>query len=141
LVVIHELSERITLSGTWVYGTGSAITLPMGTYPANVHDPFENIIPSGGFYNFWNEVSDYGDVNSFRMKAYHRMDLAIQFHKKLERYERTWEIGLYNAYNRKNPFFYFVETGYNENTNTEYSSLKQVSIFPVIPSITFNIKF
>ncbi|MDP3464067.1 MAG: TonB-dependent receptor [Bacteroidales bacterium] len=141
LVVIHELSNRITLSGTWVYGTGSAITLPMGTYPANVNDPFENIVPSGGFYYFRNEVSDYGNVNSFRMKAYHRMDLAIQFHKKLARYERTWEIGLYNAYNRKNPFFYFIETGYNENTNTEFSSLKQVSIFPVIPSITFNVKF
>ena len=74
------------------------------------------------------------------MKAYHRLDLAIQFHKKLKRHERTWELGFYNAYNRKNPFFYFIES-YGSYDGTTYNKLKQVSIFPIIPSITYNIKF
>ncbi|PKP53528.1 MAG: TonB-dependent receptor [Bacteroidetes bacterium HGW-Bacteroidetes-1] len=139
LVLIHELSEKITLSGTWVYGTGSAITLPLGSFPANTHNPFEQFNSVFGYYYNYS-VSDYGAVNDFRMKPYHRLDLAIQFHKKFDKYERTWELGLYNAYNRKNPFFYYIEDEYYSN-DTQISKLKQVSIFPVIPSVTYNIKF
>jgi hypothetical protein len=57
----------------------------------------------------------------------------------MKRHERTWELGLYNAYNRKNAFFYFTESEYDENTVT--TKLKQVSIFPLIPSFSYNIRF
>jgi hypothetical protein len=73
------------------------------------------------------------------MKAYHRLDFAIQFHKKMKRHERTWELGIYNTYNRKNPFFYFIDNEYSDNGTI--SKLKQVSIFPIIPSVSYNIKF
>ncbi|MGE5317450.1 MAG: hypothetical protein ACM3ME_05605 [Chloroflexota bacterium] len=73
------------------------------------------------------------------MKPYHRMDFAFQFVKKREVYERTWEIGVYNTYNRKNPFFYFIDEEYNDGYST--SKLKQVSIFPLIPSVSYLIKF
>lgn len=136
LVVIHQLNERITLSGTWVYGTGNAITLPLGTFPTHEHYPF----PQGSSYFYFNNLSDYGEVNGFRMKAYHRLDFAIQFHKELKNRTRTWEIGLYNAYNRKNPFFYYTES-YSDNNYTETTKLKQVSIFPIIPSVTYSVKF
>lgn len=141
LVIIHEFNEKITLSGTWVYGTGSAITLPTGTYPANTNNPFENFNSSAFPYYYTNTVSDYGEINSFRMKAYHRLDMAVQFHKKFKRYDRTWEIGFYNAYNRKNPFFYYTDESYGSSDGTSYNKLKQVSIFPIIPSVTYNIKF
>jgi len=140
LVIIHELNERITLSGTWVYGTGSAITLPMGIFPTNLNNPFEGISGNGNPYFYTNDLSDYGEMNSFRMKAYHRLDVAVQFHKKFTKYDRTWEVGFYNAYNRKNPFFYFTESSSTAN-GTNYTKLKQVSIFPIIPSVTYNIKF
>jgi hypothetical protein len=143
VVAIYEISKRTTLSGTWVYGTGNAISLPLGEYAAQEHDPFSQLYNSMGnnpwYYEYYQTVTDYGEVNSFRMKAYHRLDLAIQFHKQKEKYERTWEIGFYNAYNRKNPFFYFVES--EQNSTGVTSKLKQVSIFPIIPSITYNIKF
>ncbi len=140
VVVIHELSERITLSGTWVYGTGNAVTLPLGSFPAVPHDPFNVSSSNGSPYFYFNDLSDYGAVNDFRMKAYHRLDFAVQFHKKLNNRERTWEFGLYNAYNRKNPFFYYIENEYYSN-DTQITKLKQVSIFPVIPSITYSVKF
>jgi hypothetical protein len=73
------------------------------------------------------------------MKAYHRLDLAVQFHKKKVNHERTWEIGLYNAYSRKNPYFYFVESTYDNDQVV--SKLKQISIFPIIPSVTYSFKF
>ncbi len=140
VVVIHELSERITLSGTWVYGTGNAITLPTGKFPTQVHDPYEGLSSYVQPFYFYSDVSDYGPVNSFRMRAYHRLDIAIQVHKKFSNRERTWEFGLYNAYSRKNPFFYYITEEYYNN-DTYISKLKQVSIFPILPSITYSVKF
>ena len=70
------------------------------------------------------------------MGAYHRLDMGIQFHKKKKWGERVWEISVYNAYNRKNPFFYY---GYTDGNNI--GRLKQVSLFPIIPSITYSFKF
>lgn len=142
IVVIHELNKRITLSGSWVYGTGNAVTLPLGSYYSQSHDPFESMRDSP-FYHYysWSEIYDYGEINSFRMKPYHRLDIAVQFHKKMKKHERIWELGLYNAYNRLNPFFYFISREYDWETNTETSKLKQVSIFPIIPSVTYNFKF
>ncbi|MEN9332974.1 MAG: hypothetical protein RLY35_154 [Bacteroidota bacterium] len=142
-VAIYELSDDITLSGTWVYGTGQAITLPNANYQVMQHDPNSANGFSGGYYDYFGgygqqgiSVQDYGAKNSFRMAAYHRLDLAIQFHKQMKRAERTIEVGLYNAYNRKNPFFYQINTRSNGQ-----SYLSQVSLFPVLPSISWNYKF
>jgi hypothetical protein len=140
VVAIYKLKENITLSGTWVYGTGSAITLPLGEFPATNWSPLTQYIQDNQYYyEYYNMVTDYGEVNSFRMKAYHRLDLAVQFHKQMKRHKRTWEIGFYNAYSRKNPFFYFIENEYDGQSSI--SKLKQVSIFPIVPSITYNIVF
>lgn len=140
VVVIHELRKNITLSGTWVYGTGNAITLPVGSFPSMPHDPLSqyNVVETPYFY--YNNLTDYGAVNDFRMKAYHRLDLAVQVHKKFSKHERTWEFGFYNAYNRKNPFFYYIENEYYNN-DTYISKLKQVAIFPIVPSVTYSVKF
>ena len=140
VVGIYELSKGITLSGTWVYGTGNAITLPLATYPANQQAP-SNIAG-----DMWTQgIQDYGEKNDFRMAPYHRLDLSVQIHKKFSKYERTWEFGVYNAYNRQNPFMYFVrsESEYNPDTD-EYTStnkLKQISLFQFIPSVSWSIKF
>jgi outer membrane receptor for ferrienterochelin and colicin len=130
LVVTHKISEKIKLSGTWVYGTGNAITLPLYRYDAPVI--YDKI--NGGFYT--QELESIGDKNSFRMRSYHRMDLSIEFHKKKKRYERTWVIGAYNAYNRPNP--YYVYDGRDDEGNRAF---RQVSLFPVIPSVSYNFKF
>ena len=140
VVGIYEISKGVTLSGTWVYGTGNAITLPLATYPANQHVPSN--LPSWAWPT---TVEDYGKKNDFRMAAYHRLDLSVQVHKKLKRYERTWEFGVYNAYNRQNPFFYFIEEDQSYNPRTEEytttNKLKQVSLFQFIPSVSWSIKF
>ncbi|WP_439879848.1 TonB-dependent receptor [Pontibacter sp. MBLB2868] len=137
LVGIYELSDKITLSGTWVYGTGNAVTLPVGSYTVKPHQPSTYNYVS----NYWmnNNATDYGDRNSFRMAAYHRMDIGVQFHKMKKWGERTWEVSFYNAYNRKNPFFYFISNEY-ENGESE-SKLKQMTLFPIIPSVSYSFKF
>lgn len=121
----------VTLSGTWVYGTGNAITLPIAEFNAPVHNP-----GSIGTGSSFTQVSQYTGRNQFRMAAYHRMDVGIQLTRKMKHWIRTWEISIYNIYNRYNPYFYFISSDIAGNR-----SLKQVTLFPLIPSISWNIKF
>ncbi len=133
VVGLWNPTDKISVSGTWVYSSGNAITLPLATYSPSTHNPYS-------FSGFYNEVTDYGERNSFRMRAYHRLDLSVQFHKEIRWGHRTFEIGIYNVYNRKNPYFYFLESEYDSDGNQK-NVLKQVSIFPIIPSITYTLKF
>lgn len=122
----------IKISGTWIYGTGNAITLPIAEYDAPVHQPGQQ--NTNGFYN---SVSQYTGRNQFRMAAYHRMDFGVQVQKKMKHWIRTWEFSVYNLYNRYNPYFYYV--GYAPNSNNR--TLMQVTLFPIVPSVSWNIKF
>lgn len=137
VVGIYKLNDHITLSAVWVYGTGNAITLPIGT---------QNAIPHQSPYNMWGmpgsvpsyNIDQYGGRNEFRMAPYHRMDIGIQFHKKLKYWDQTWEVSVYNLYNRANPYFYYIGESKKDPSKTV---LKQVSIFPVLPSVTYSFKF
>ncbi len=129
LVVIQKVSKDITFTTTWVYGTGNAITLPKSEYIA--------VVPGQGQQGSYNNyVSDYGSKNGFRMEAYHRMDMGIQFHKQLKRSVRIFELSVYNLYNRKNPYFYYI--GYDDNGNKK---LRKINLFPILPSISWTYKF
>lgn len=60
----------------------------------------------------------------------------------MKRHERTWEFSAYNAYNRRNPFFYSLDTIYPSGPNgTPRTSLRRYSVFPIVPSISYNFKF
>ena len=71
------------------------------------------------------------------MPAYHRLDLGMKFTKKKKRYERSWVIGIYNVYNRMNAFFIYRDFDYDQNKPV----FKKVSMFPIIPSVSWQIKF
>lgn len=141
LVAAYKLNNRITLTGTWVYGTGNAITLPSATYYAwsdfnalGSRGRNSNIFGYSGSLGF-----DYNQKNNFRMAPYHRLDLGIQFKKEKKWGERTWEISVYNVYNRMNPYYYYL--GYEIRNEKTYGVIKQVTLFPCIPSFSYNIKF
>jgi hypothetical protein len=136
VVGMYKLSEKISFSAVWVYGTGNAVTLPLSTY--QVYDQTQAYTSSQVMmpYNMYT-VNDYGSQNGFRMAPYHRLDLAVQFHKIRKRYERIFELGVYNAYNRANPFYYQTRTDHRTNI----TKLEQVSLFPIIPSISWTWKF
>ncbi|MBC5992562.1 TonB-dependent receptor [Pontibacter cellulosilyticus] len=142
LVGIYELRKNITLSGTWVYGTGNAITMPIGTWNAPRNTPTRDESRTG--YTYWGMNStQYGPMNGHRMAPYHRLDLGIQFHKQKKWGERTWEVSFYNAYNRRNPFFYYLDER-STQVGDKYESevkLKQVTLFPIIPSVNYSFKF
>ncbi|MPM99368.1 hypothetical protein SDC9_146559 [bioreactor metagenome] len=84
--------------------------------------------------------------NNFRYNNYHRLDLGVNFHKETKRGNlRTWNISIYNVYNRLNPFYVYVwdETTVNPATGERKtkSVLRQSTLFPIIPSVSYTIKF
>ncbi|MFN5794879.1 MAG: TonB-dependent receptor, partial [Bacteroidota bacterium] len=138
-VNIYKLNNNITFSLTWVYGTGNAITLPLAQYNAAPHNPLlqDGYSEQKFFGNNTNFRNDYGEKNSFRMAAYHRMDIGVQFHKTRKYFTRTFEISVYNLYSRMNPFFYYIE----QTNDPEKQKLKQITLFPIIPSVSWSFKF
>jgi hypothetical protein len=128
LVLNYKFKPNKEFSFTWVYATGSAVTLPRLKYPQYEQQPHY------GFYG--NTIKYYGGINNFRMNAYHRLDIGYTTTKKTKWGERSWNIGLYNAYSRPNPFF--IDIGYDKNHNRKFI---QYSLFPIIPSIAYRFKF
>ena len=129
--VINRKIRNWIRSRDWVFGgnfviaTGDAITLPISRYM------FEG-----------NVVSMYGARNSFRMATYHRMDLSVTLKgKKKKRYESSWNFSIYNLYSRANPYFIYFDTEINLEASTIETKAYQVSLFPIMPSLTWNFSF
>jgi hypothetical protein len=130
----YTISDRLDIGVVWVYGTGNAISLPTTRF--NNYTNLPSIDPTGNSgSNFFN--ADYFENrNDYRMPAYHRLDFVFNIHKDTKYGERTWSLGLYNAYNRQNPFFlYFSSDDFGKR------GLYQISLFPVLPAITYSFKF
>ncbi len=134
IVGLYQLSKNITLTGTWVYSSGNLFTLPLSRI--QLITPELNPATSTTFYN----TVTYGERNNFRAEAYHRMDVGCQFNKQKKWGERTWEISVYNLYAHLNPFIYKTVTTIDSQGNLT-NNLKKVALFPIIPSVSYKIKF
>lgn len=128
VVVTHKFNDRIDVGLVWVYGTGNAVTLALQKY---------NSIGDGEYGE--TEVNHIAERNGYRMPSYHRLDLGVNIHKDKKWGQATWSIGVYNAYNRKNPFY--LQVGYLQNSFNDKKVLKQISLFPILPSISYSFKF
>lgn len=125
----HEWTENKDFSVVWVYGTGNAVSLPTQRYEgAEVDTRY------GGSWR--PDVKYYESRNNFRNRAYHRLDLSFSWWKTKKWGERKWTLGIYNVYNRMNPFF--MDIGYDQQGNKK---VKQYSLFPIIPSFSYGFKF
>lgn len=123
LVGMYDVSKKVNIAATWVFGTGNGVTLTNSSYGS----------PIG-------RVETFGPRNSYRMRPYHRLDVGINFVKKKPKYTRTWSIGAYNTYANNNPFFVYFDTTTDDN-NVRTTSLKQITLFPLIPYINWSIDF
>ena len=136
----YKISDKWTAGAVFVYATGNTMTLPIGWY-----------LHQGDI------VFEYGDRNGTRMPAYHRLDLSMTWYdsptkevldpatqeliQKKKRFRSNVNFSVYNAYNRQNPYFIYVSTDGSPNAGDLQISLKQVALFPIIPSITWNFSF
>jgi hypothetical protein len=76
------------------------------------------------------------------MDPYHRLDISITWeNKKTEKWESSWNFSVYNVYNRKNPYFIYFDNEGSVADGSFVTKAKQVSLFPVLPSVTWNFKF
>lgn len=121
LVGVYQLSPSWELSGVWRYNTGQALTAPSAKYDLN-----------GTTYYYYNER------NGYRAPACHRLDLSVNYSKKLDRFTRIWSFGIYNVYNRYNPFMIrFV----NDDKSPTGTICQNTALFGIVPSVSFTLKY
>lgn len=122
-VINFKASNKWNLSGTFIYGSG------------------RNFTPYAGFFFIEQNLNVfYGPRNSARLEAYHRIDLSATYTPKPNsnrRFKSSWSLGIYNLYNRKNPFFIFFDTDVDSDNSIQLEANK-VTLFPLIPSVTYN---
>ena len=133
-----KLSDTWSFSATWQYMSGKPITVPTSIF-LNPNATGYN----GGFYYYSN--SDFVQViterNNYRTKAFHKLDVSFTHtYKAFKKYNGTISLGLYNAYNQANPFLYYIGTEKNSD-NSYKPTLNYLSLFPILPSFNWSIKF
>jgi hypothetical protein len=124
VVGIYKASKRWTLASTFVYSSGNAVTFPNGKYQLN-----------------GSTVFSYGEKNSDRTPAYNRLDFSATLEPKIKpdrKYQSSWSFGVYNVYNRKNPFSIDFR---QDPDNASKTQAVKTSLFGIIPSVTWNFKF
>ncbi len=128
VVANYKLSPKWSFGTVFVFGTGNAFT------------PITNL-----FLAERRLRPEYGDRNSARIDDYHRLDLSATFTPNPDskkRFKSKWIFSVYNVYNRYNTFYNFPELSLLElDTGFLNAAYYKVSLFPIIPSVTWNYSF
>lgn len=140
VVAGYKLNDRWTFGAAFIFATGNTLTLPASWYVQEQ-----------------NLLFNYGDRNSTRMAPYHRLDLSATLYDKAyktkhdpvtneeiqvkKRFRSNWAFSVYNIYNRSNPFFLYVDNDGDFLSGDFKLTVKQVTLFPIIPSVTWNFEF
>jgi hypothetical protein len=127
MVVQRKINERIDISGSWIFLTGIAATVAEGQFLSVNPDGFRG----NGSLRLDN-LPLFSGRNQYRLPNEHRLDISINFQKQKKRGLRTWNLSLYNAYSRANPFALLPDGDF------EYSL---ISLFPILPSFTYSFEF
>ncbi len=131
IVLQHSFNRWMRVSANWILSTGFAYSLPVSEFY------FDQ--PGGGSV----PVIDYGSKNAYRMPVYHRLDLNAHFTFKTKNFWHGLNVGLYNAYDRRNPLYFNLQTKFvNEGGELkETKEFVQVWLLPILPSVNYSIKF
>jgi hypothetical protein len=127
VVASYDISSRWNIGTTWVYATGNLNTFPERLY----------VLSNGHL------LEDYGGQrNNYRLPAYHRMDVSATLKGKPgKKFDSSWNFSIFNVYNRYNPYIIYFDTAVDTDDGTVTVAAKQISLFPIIPSVTWNFKF
>lgn len=123
----YRINDRWSAGGVFVFGTGNAATYPERFY-----------IIDGVL------TQEFSNINSYRLPAYHRMDLSATYTpqpKKIRRIKSEWVFSIYNVYSRQNPYFIYFDQEGSPREGTQQVKALQVSLFPILPAVTWNFKF
>jgi hypothetical protein len=132
MLATYDYNDKWSFGGSFTYGTGKPTTVPSGSYQ-------------------WGDgyvVDVITERNGYRLPAFHRLDLSATLtprKNKGKKYETSWVFALYNAYSRKNPFSLYTRIQQNDDGDIigdgTQKEARMVYLFPLLPSVTYNIKF
>nr|WP_295870366.1 TonB-dependent receptor [uncultured Chitinophaga sp.] len=123
LTAAYQLTKKWSLGGLFTYQTGKAATYPIGKYQ------YQGIT-----------IANYGERNANSLPAYHHLDLSATYTPRPDskrRWKGEWVFSIYNVYGRNNAASLMFE----QNRETGLSEAKRISIFGIIPGVTYNFKF
>jgi hypothetical protein len=130
IVGTYDISKRWSVSADFVFRSGSAYTLPPGRIP---------VAEDGTLYD--GSYNDYTTRNNSRLNAYNRLDVSFSYKKERKifgkKYDSELVFGAYNIYNRQNPYFVYLTV----DPATKKPQAIQVSLLPIVPSVSYNFKF
>lgn len=119
----YELNNKWSLGGSFTFQTGQPYTYPKGQYEI------------GGI-----RVPNYTSRNEDRLPSYHHLDVSATYTpkpKKKKGWQGEWVFSIYNLYSRKNS----ASVSFRPNEDTGVNEAVRLSIFGIIPSVTYNFKF
>ena len=126
LTFIRKLTENAEFSLNWTYGTGNPLTVPYELIRFTDENGVARLIPI------------YREKNNELLPDYHRFDIGFNFYNDYSFGRQKFTIGLFNAYNRKNPFYLELRRNVDKPERFEYS---QYSLLPILPSLSYSLSF
>lgn len=137
IVATYKLNKRVSVSATWVFTSGDAVSLPVAyMYVNDIQNTHYFILPV------------YTQRDGYRMPPYNRADVALVWKRKPRWGDADITFSVYNVYDRRNPYLIYIDQQLSTSGGTGSSlnlpgpaQAKQISLFPVIPSVTYNFRF
>ena len=120
---MYKLNEKWSFSSIFSLQSGQPVTYPNGQYQ------YQGI-----------SVPTYGLRNENRLPTYHRLDISatlVPEKNKNRNWYGEWVFGIYNVYSRKNA----ASISFRQNQDSGNNEAVRLSIFGIVPSVTYNFKF
>lgn len=138
LVAVYKAKKNVELSGSWVFQSAMPFTIPIAQYE-RTDGPVQPNIPGPAWQQLPQNIDYINSRNNVRIGTYHRLDLGISWIKQKKNGNvRTWNVSVLNVYNKLNPFFYYAENYSTSSPNAKFTGL---AILPVMPSVSYSLKF
>ncbi|HEY6914891.1 MAG TPA: hypothetical protein VI413_09465 [Paludibacter sp.] len=137
LTLDRKLSSTLTLGATWQYLSGRPITVPTTIFLYPTVNP-----ETGELSNSYRQFQALeSNRNNYRTAPFHKLDVTLtQSYKAFKKFDASYSIGVYNLYNQRNPYIYYISQ--KRNINGSYKAvLMSMSMFPILPSFSWSLKF
>ena len=123
----HQFNATFNLFATWKYGSGQWTTLPVlqsenDEIGLDVLQPFP--------------IDATAAINNYRLKAFHRLDMACNFFWPQKQVEHRLMVGLHNVYGRKNTMF-----AYQVQSSDGALELEEIGLGGILPSFKYSLSF
>lgn len=121
IVGIYDINCEWNISASWNYSSGRPLTAPDEKYEV------------GGMTCYY-----YTERNSYKTPSSHRLDLSANYTKTGRHFTSIWSFGVFNAYCHYSPFVTYFEDDPSKESGTR---AVQQSLFGIVPSISYTLKF